>query len=236
MTRAYWQKQHTGADFEAFWRKSLHDGWIEGTTTRAETVIASRKPFIVQARGCSQRHRAEHPPRSHHLRRPILQQRLAAGIAQADDQAHLGQRHPDRPQDGRAPADRHRRTSSSWNSTARKSKAPSGFRPAIPITPSPSPSAMAAPRRRVGTATASTLTSFAPVPRLGSPPACKSAKPGTLTSWPRRKACRAWTRPAATIARWSAKPASRNTAKIRFCEREGEEPNSGSDALQAIPL
>ena len=24
LVRAYWQKQHTGADFEAFWRKSLH--------------------------------------------------------------------------------------------------------------------------------------------------------------------------------------------------------------------
>jgi MoCo/4Fe-4S cofactor protein with predicted Tat translocation signal len=29
--RAYWEKQHRGGDFEAFWRKSLHDGWIEGT-------------------------------------------------------------------------------------------------------------------------------------------------------------------------------------------------------------
>jgi MoCo/4Fe-4S cofactor protein with predicted Tat translocation signal len=31
LVRAYWQKQHAGPDFEAFWRKSLHDGWIEGT-------------------------------------------------------------------------------------------------------------------------------------------------------------------------------------------------------------
>jgi len=31
LVRGYWQKQHTGADFELFWRKSLHDGWIEGT-------------------------------------------------------------------------------------------------------------------------------------------------------------------------------------------------------------
>ncbi|HEV2469818.1 MAG TPA: TAT-variant-translocated molybdopterin oxidoreductase [Candidatus Sulfotelmatobacter sp.] len=31
IVRAYWQKQHTGSDFEPFWRKSLHDGWIEGT-------------------------------------------------------------------------------------------------------------------------------------------------------------------------------------------------------------
>jgi len=31
LTRVYWQKQHTGADFEQFWRKSLHDGWLEGS-------------------------------------------------------------------------------------------------------------------------------------------------------------------------------------------------------------
>jgi MoCo/4Fe-4S cofactor protein with predicted Tat translocation signal len=31
IVQAYWQKQHQGPDFETFWRKSLHDGWIEGT-------------------------------------------------------------------------------------------------------------------------------------------------------------------------------------------------------------
>jgi MoCo/4Fe-4S cofactor protein with predicted Tat translocation signal len=31
LVRAYWQKQHTGGDFETAWRKALHDGWIEGT-------------------------------------------------------------------------------------------------------------------------------------------------------------------------------------------------------------
>ena len=36
LVRAYWQKQHAGADFEQFWRKSLHDGWIEGTAFAAE--------------------------------------------------------------------------------------------------------------------------------------------------------------------------------------------------------
>jgi MoCo/4Fe-4S cofactor protein with predicted Tat translocation signal len=38
LTRAYWQKQHTGADFEQFWRKSLHDGWIESTTFEPRSV------------------------------------------------------------------------------------------------------------------------------------------------------------------------------------------------------
>jgi MoCo/4Fe-4S cofactor protein with predicted Tat translocation signal len=40
LTRAYWQKQHTGADFEQFWRKSLHDGWIQGTTFAPKSVSA----------------------------------------------------------------------------------------------------------------------------------------------------------------------------------------------------
>jgi molybdopterin-containing oxidoreductase family iron-sulfur binding subunit len=32
VVQGYWQKQHPGADFDSFWRKSLHDGWIAGTT------------------------------------------------------------------------------------------------------------------------------------------------------------------------------------------------------------
>ncbi|MGA9977342.1 MAG: TAT-variant-translocated molybdopterin oxidoreductase [Candidatus Sulfotelmatobacter sp.] len=40
LTRAYWQKQHAGADFDAFWRKSLHDGWIEGTTLAPKSLSA----------------------------------------------------------------------------------------------------------------------------------------------------------------------------------------------------
>jgi molybdopterin-containing oxidoreductase family iron-sulfur binding subunit len=38
LVQAYWQKQHTGADFDAFWRKSLHDGWITGTTYPSKNV------------------------------------------------------------------------------------------------------------------------------------------------------------------------------------------------------
>jgi MoCo/4Fe-4S cofactor protein with predicted Tat translocation signal len=40
LVRTYWQKQHTGTDFDTFWRKSLHDGWIEGTTFSPKTVTA----------------------------------------------------------------------------------------------------------------------------------------------------------------------------------------------------
>ena len=38
IVQEYWKKQHTGADFETFWRKSLHDGWIEGTTLPPKQV------------------------------------------------------------------------------------------------------------------------------------------------------------------------------------------------------
>jgi MoCo/4Fe-4S cofactor protein with predicted Tat translocation signal len=40
IVRGYWQKQHTQADFDAFWRKSLHDGWVEGTTYSPKSVSA----------------------------------------------------------------------------------------------------------------------------------------------------------------------------------------------------
>jgi molybdopterin-containing oxidoreductase family iron-sulfur binding subunit len=40
LVRAYWLKQHSGADFEAFWRKALHDGWITGTGLQFKQVNA----------------------------------------------------------------------------------------------------------------------------------------------------------------------------------------------------
>jgi MoCo/4Fe-4S cofactor protein with predicted Tat translocation signal len=44
LVRAYWQKQHSGADFEQFWRKSLHDGWVEGTAFAPKSVAAKSAP------------------------------------------------------------------------------------------------------------------------------------------------------------------------------------------------
>ena len=40
LVRSYWQKQHAGADFEQFWRKSLHDGWVEGTAFAPKSLTA----------------------------------------------------------------------------------------------------------------------------------------------------------------------------------------------------
>jgi MoCo/4Fe-4S cofactor protein with predicted Tat translocation signal len=44
LVQAYWQKQHTGTDFDAFWRKSLHDGWVTGTTYAPKTLQAKTPP------------------------------------------------------------------------------------------------------------------------------------------------------------------------------------------------
>jgi len=45
LVRGYWQKQHTGQDFEAFWRKSLHDGWVEGTTYQPKSPAVKNDNF-----------------------------------------------------------------------------------------------------------------------------------------------------------------------------------------------
>jgi molybdopterin-containing oxidoreductase family iron-sulfur binding subunit len=50
LVRAYWQKQHTGADFEQFWRKSLHDGWIEGTAFAPKSVTAKSATAPAEAK------------------------------------------------------------------------------------------------------------------------------------------------------------------------------------------
>ncbi len=50
LVRAYWQKQHTGADFEQFWRKSLHDGWVAGTAFGPKDLrFASVSPKVGES-------------------------------------------------------------------------------------------------------------------------------------------------------------------------------------------
>ena len=48
LVRAYWQKQHAGADFEQFWRKSLHDGWIEDTTFAPKSLSVKNGAFTSE--------------------------------------------------------------------------------------------------------------------------------------------------------------------------------------------
>ena len=48
LVRAYWQKQHTGADFDQFWRKSLHDGWIAGTAFGPKDLRFTQAAIVGQ--------------------------------------------------------------------------------------------------------------------------------------------------------------------------------------------
>jgi MoCo/4Fe-4S cofactor protein with predicted Tat translocation signal len=60
IVQAYWKKQHSGTDFDAFWRKSLHDGWVEGTTFASKAVRAN----LAQAERVSKSNR---PPSSREI-------------------------------------------------------------------------------------------------------------------------------------------------------------------------
>ena len=45
LVRAYWQRQRTSADFEQFWRKSLHNGWIDDTTSAQKSIALRTDNF-----------------------------------------------------------------------------------------------------------------------------------------------------------------------------------------------
>jgi MoCo/4Fe-4S cofactor protein with predicted Tat translocation signal len=49
LVRKYWQGQHSGADFEAFWKKSLHDGWVEATTYAPKFVSLKNLSIPAQS-------------------------------------------------------------------------------------------------------------------------------------------------------------------------------------------
>lgn len=45
LVRLWWRKEHPSDDFDAFWRKSLNDGWIEGTAYPARRVALTGANF-----------------------------------------------------------------------------------------------------------------------------------------------------------------------------------------------
>jgi MoCo/4Fe-4S cofactor protein with predicted Tat translocation signal len=49
VVQSYWKKQHPGVDFDAFWRKSLHDGWIADTTFAPKSVNLKSAAFPPSA-------------------------------------------------------------------------------------------------------------------------------------------------------------------------------------------
>ncbi|HUK26716.1 MAG TPA: TAT-variant-translocated molybdopterin oxidoreductase [Terriglobales bacterium] len=45
LVQNFWKKQHPGADFDMFWRRSLNNGWIEGTAFGPKTVAVKNPNF-----------------------------------------------------------------------------------------------------------------------------------------------------------------------------------------------
>ena len=41
----YWKSKHPGADFDLWWRRALHDGWIEGTTSPPKQIALKTTAF-----------------------------------------------------------------------------------------------------------------------------------------------------------------------------------------------
>ncbi len=83
--QANWQQQLAGkGQFEDAWRKVLHDGFAGRYCVSGEITLCRGHGAHSSAgdiRGCD---RDRLPPRPVHLRRPLLQHRLAAGASQAN--------------------------------------------------------------------------------------------------------------------------------------------------------
>ncbi len=48
IVRAYWQKQHAGSEFEEWWRKTLNDGFIEGSAYTPKAVSLKLQSLPAQ--------------------------------------------------------------------------------------------------------------------------------------------------------------------------------------------
>ena len=49
LVRNYWRKQHDAADFEMFWQRSLHDGWIAGTIFTPKQVAPKAMDLLANS-------------------------------------------------------------------------------------------------------------------------------------------------------------------------------------------
>ncbi|HEY7098127.1 MAG TPA: TAT-variant-translocated molybdopterin oxidoreductase [Terriglobales bacterium] len=45
IVQSYWKSKHAGADFDMWWRKSLEQGWIDGTTAQPRQISAKATNF-----------------------------------------------------------------------------------------------------------------------------------------------------------------------------------------------
>jgi molybdopterin-containing oxidoreductase family iron-sulfur binding subunit len=63
LVQNYWKSKHAGADFDLWWRKSLEQGWVDGTTSSPKQVSAKTTNFPASAQNSA-------PPRIEVIFRP----------------------------------------------------------------------------------------------------------------------------------------------------------------------
>ncbi len=113
VVRDYWRAGGAlGADFERGWRRALHDGVVAGSALPALARLRLRRHDaprpVAAAPAPTAGMEIAFRPDPDHRRRPLREQRLAAGAAEAADQAHLGQRGPHEPRHRAPPRHLHR--------------------------------------------------------------------------------------------------------------------------------
>ena len=86
---------------------------LPDTRLRAQAGHAPGRAAAAAAAAAAAGPRGRVPARPQRLRRPLRQQRLAAGAAEVADEAHVGQRRADRARHGRAPQSR---SAATWSS------------------------------------------------------------------------------------------------------------------------
>ena len=49
LVRTFWKSQYKGADFEAFWRRAVHDGFMEGTEFKPKTLRITNNTSLISS-------------------------------------------------------------------------------------------------------------------------------------------------------------------------------------------
>jgi hypothetical protein len=94
IVKNYWATQHTGADFEAWWRRAVHDGVVPDTALPAKTPCGARRGHY---RTCRKRAPGGKFEVNFRPDPTIYDGRFANNgwlqeLPKPDHQAHLGQR------------------------------------------------------------------------------------------------------------------------------------------------
>ena len=226
LVQAYWKKQHSGADFDTFWRKSLHDGWVEGTTFAPKQLTAKtstlpaaaapapgieinfrRDPSIYDGRFANNGWLQELPKPMSKLTwdsavlvSPQTAQQLSLASKDLVELELNGKtvKAPVWIQAGHA------------DNSVTVSLLATGA--GVQAAPEPAP--------------VSTCMSCATARLRGSQPARSSATPAQSTCWLPPRATRRWKPRTAATVRWCAPPTSRSTAKSRTSPGKMNHPRS----------